>query len=413
MTTWILFDDPRHADLHPLTWLRPASSLLLGAETGRERWERCVAPDTVRVVCRDELAPLAPGRDPWSQCLESFGDVGDAIWVSDRFLPSEATVAELRRLEPGGTAIRNDVAVARRAGQEPTEVSEATMLDQLGGGPIQVVESGEWIEGLGALVRLQESLLPTDLERILEEGRTSSGADDAKCYEPQSILTHPASQIDHGAVLDARGGPIVLGPGTQVRPHTWIEGPFYSGPGCQLLGGKLGGSSLGPVCKVRGELEASVLLGYSNKAHDGFVGHSYLGEWVNLGALTTTSDLKNNYGIVSLDVGGTVVSTGSKKVGSFLGDHVKTRIGCLLNTGTIVGVGANLFGEPAVGQRFVPDFSWGHGASAGEYGLEKFLQTAELVFGRRDVPWTNYMRDALASVFEKTASSRRAASPNV
>jgi UDP-N-acetylglucosamine diphosphorylase/glucosamine-1-phosphate N-acetyltransferase len=204
-------------------------------------------------------------------------------------------------------------------------------------------------------------------------------------------------------VLDAREGPIVLADGCHVFPHTWIRGPFFAGRECLFLGGRIGGgSSLGPGCRVRGEVEASVFLGWSNKAHDGFVGHSYLGEWVNLGALTTTSDLKNNYSEISLENRGEKETTGLRKLGVFLGDHVKTRIGCLLGCGTIVGVGANVIDDPAVTAKWIPDFSWGWGPSAVAYEVERFIETAEIVFGRRGVAWTPEMAGLLRDVHRST-----------
>ncbi|MCA9728924.1 MAG: hypothetical protein KC729_14630, partial [Candidatus Eisenbacteria bacterium] len=248
-----------------------------------------------------------------------------------------------------------------------------------------------------------------DLERWLSEGPASSGTGDAQVYHSAAVWTGADCRIDHGVVLDAREGPIVLGPVTQVFPHTWIRGPFYAAGDCQLLGGRVGGgTALGPHCRIRGEVESTVFLGYDNKAHDGFVGHSYVGEWVNLGALTTTSDLKNNYGEVQLEMEGRKVPTGSKKVGSFIGDHAKTRIGCMLNTGTIVGLGANLFADDAVFGKWIPDFSWGGSARSGRYELERFLQTAEVVFGRRGVAWTPQMQGALRAVYAAaTAAAER------
>jgi UDP-N-acetylglucosamine diphosphorylase/glucosamine-1-phosphate N-acetyltransferase len=153
------------------------------------------------------------------------------------------------------------------------------------------------------------------------------------------------------------------------------------GRGSTILGGSVGEVSIGPVCRIHGEVEASVVLGYSNKAHDGFLGHAYLGCWVNLGAMTTNSDLKNNYGNVRLWTPEGDVDTGERKLGCLLGDHVKTAIGTLLNTGTVVEAGSNLFGA-AQPPKYVPPFSWG---AEGTYALEKFLATAALVMGRRGV----------------------------
>jgi UDP-N-acetylglucosamine diphosphorylase/glucosamine-1-phosphate N-acetyltransferase len=157
--------------------------------------------------------------------------------------------------------------------------------------------------------------------------------------------------------------------------------------------------SIGPVCKVHGEVEETVVLGYSNKAHDGFLGHAYLGMWVNLGALTTNSDLKNNYGDVRVWTPGGETDTGSRKVGCFLGDHVKTAIGTMINTGTVVEAGANIFG--GMPPKYVPPFSWGD--PGGEYDIDRFLETAAIVLGRRDVELGGGQRALLREAFAARA----------
>jgi UDP-N-acetylglucosamine diphosphorylase/glucosamine-1-phosphate N-acetyltransferase len=179
-------------------------------------------------------------------------------------------------------------------------------------------------------------------------------------------------EVEPGVVFDTRGGPIWLDEGASVRAFTRLAGPAYVGPRSTVLGGALEAVSIGPVCKVRGELAESICLGYVNKAHDGHIGHAYLGRWVNLGAMTTNSDLKNNYGTIRLWTPEGEKDTGEIKLGCLLGDHVKTGIGLLLNTGTVVGAGSNLFGA-AMPPKYVPPFSWGTGEELIEFRLEKFL----------------------------------------
>lgn len=172
-----------------------------------------------------------------------------------------------------------------------------------------------------------------------------------------------------------------------------------------MLGGHVGTSSIGPVCIVRGEVADSVLLGYVNKAHDGYLGHALLGRWVNLGAYTTNSDLKNNYRPVRVWTPEGDVDTGLMKVGCFLGDHVKTGIGTVLNTGTVIGAGSNVFGglmPPTV----VPPFSWGSGPDLRDHSLDKFLSTAERAMKRRDQELTSGVRRVLQQAWEATAGRR-------
>jgi UDP-N-acetylglucosamine diphosphorylase/glucosamine-1-phosphate N-acetyltransferase len=167
-----------------------------------------------------------------------------------------------------------------------------------------------------------------------------------------------------------------------------------------VLGGSCADISVGPVCKVHGELEACVILGYTNKAHDGFLGHAMLGCWVNLGALTTNSDLKNNYGTIRMWTPAGEVDTGEQKLGCFLGDHVKTGIGLMLNTGTVVGAGSNLFGaiQPP---KYVPPFRWGSGERLVPYELDRFLDTARAVLKRRGVALDDRMRAMLERAWQR------------
>lgn len=411
---WVLFDDPRTRVLRPLTWLRPASALRLGAETGTERLRRKVAPDSCVALVRGPLVALGPARHSWEE-FPALAERGD-LWVSDLLLPEADGIEHLRRLEEDGCWLDGELLLAARLGPAqvaaireltPNAAETAAPLD--GGfaarGLARLAEAARHraaapvpvarLADLSDLVVQGERLLREDADRLAAGARGRSHLGDGFAYAPERIVVGEGVRVDHGAVLDAREGPIVLEAGVEVHPRTWLIGPIHAGPRCRFLGGKIGGSSFGPECRVHGEIEATTCLGYVNKAHDGFVGHSYLAEWINLGALTTTSDLKNNYSTVSLESYGSTRATGAKKVGSFLGDHVKTRIGCLLNTGTVVGLGASVFGEPAVAAKFVPDFAWGTGVDASEYDLEKFLETAEIVMGRRGVALTAPMRGAL------------------
>jgi len=184
--------------------------------------------------------------------------------------------------------------------------------------------------------------------------------------------------------VDTREGAVELGAGVEVRTGARLEGPIYAGDRSKLLGGSISGLAAGPFSYLRGELEEVIAFGYCNKAHDGFLGHAVLGAWVNLGAMTTNSDLKNNYGTVRVGPPGGAVDTGLKKLGSLIGDHVKTGIGVLLNTGTVLGAGSNIFGAE-LPPKWVPPFSWGQGADLSEYRRDAFLTTAATVLPRRSV----------------------------
>src|SRR5262249_53668386 len=192
---------------------------------------------------------------------------------------------------------------------------------------------------------------------------------------PERLRIDPTAHLDPMVVADTRGGPVVVAADAVVNAFTRLEGPCYVGPGTHVLGPKLrGGTPLRPNWRIGGEVEASIVQGHSNKYHDGFLGHSYIGEWVNLGAGTYNSDLRNDYGEVTVTVDGVPVATGSPKVGCFLGDHTKTGLGTLLNTGSNVGVFCNLLPSGTLLPKYVPSFaSWWNGKLTDRAALDELL----------------------------------------
>ena len=214
------------------------------------------------------------------------------------------------------------------------------------------------------------------------------------------------AMVEPGVVFDVSSGPVWLDEGSRVRALSRIEGPVYLGRGSTILGGTLVQSSIGPVCKIRGEFAESVALGWVNKAHDGHIGHAYLGAWVNLGAETTNSDLKNNYSSVRLWTPDGEVDTGEMKMGCFLGDHVKTGIGTLLPTGSSIGPGTNLYGAQGFAPAFLPAFSWGAGARRQTHRLDAFLDSARRVMERRGQTLDGEEAGMLRAVFRATEPDR-------
>ena len=216
---------------------------------------------------------------------------------------------------------------------------------------------------------------------------------------------HAAAVEVSGVVFDTTAGPVVLESGVDVRAGTRLDGPLWAGANTQLLGGPIKASAIGPHCKIRGELASCAFLGYANKAHDGFVGSSVIGRWANLGAGTITSNLKNTYGAVRLDVAATSIETGLQFLGSLIGDHAKTAIGTLLATGTVIGVGANVF-DAVRPPKYVPPFAWGAAegarprAGAARVTREGFLTIAERVLRRRDVPMDDATRALFGRIYD-------------
>lgn len=221
----------------------------------------------------------------------------------------------------------------------------------------------------------------------------------------------PSARIEPMVVADTTLGPVVIDEDAVITAFSRLEGPCYIGPKSQIYGAKIrAGTSIGPQCRVGGEVEASILHGYSNKYHDGFLGHSYVGEWGNLGAGTHNSDLRNDYGEVTVTVAGVPVPTGMSKVGCFLGDHTKTGLGTLFNTGTSVGAFCNLLPAGRFAPKYVPSFtSWWNGSLREAFTLEQLLTTAEIAMNRRGITLTDAHKALYAWLLDETQEERRRA----
>jgi UDP-N-acetylglucosamine diphosphorylase/glucosamine-1-phosphate N-acetyltransferase len=226
------------------------------------------------------------------------------------------------------------------------------------------------------------------------------------------VFIAPGAVVHPMVVFDAEHGPIYIDEDVEIHPFTRIEGPCYVGKGSILLGAKCReGNYIGPLCRIGGEVEESIIQGCSNKYHDGFLGHAYVGQWVNLGAQTSNSDLKNDYSTVSVTLDGKrPVDTGSTKVGALIGDHVKTSIGTLMNTGSVVGTMALIMatGEPL--PKFIPSFAWFlKGVTTKGFGKKKLYETARTAMSRRGKEFTDAHEAMFDAIFELTSEPRGAA----
>ncbi len=259
------------------------------------------------------------------------------------------------------------------------------------------------------LINANPAQIAADFAAAGKTGIHGKVHDSSVVYGPtERVYVAEGAEVHPFVCMDTQHGPVVLDAGVEVHPYTRIEGPCYVGPKSILLGAKVReGCTIGPMCRVGGEVEESIIHGYSNKYHDGFLGHAYVGEWINLGALTTNSDLKNDYGTVSIMMDGKPVDSGSTKVGSFFGDHVKTSIGTLLNTGTIVGTMAVLVATGAPLPKYITPFAWFlNGVVTRGFGLDGLIDTARIAMSRRKVTMTPAYEAMLRRLYELTADER-------
>lgn len=389
MTRLFLLEPERPAPAWiPFAGVRPVSELRAGAWLIRERWEAALGLRTDATLDA-HLAGFvdveaAPVRSP-------EGVTGPAIVARADCVPPRAALAfpeGVRRLTTRGET------VAWHLGS-----GEAWRGPDSEGPSLEI--GGLLLRGAFDLVTALEQLLRSDCDEF-----TAAPADPLPdgCIvigDPGRVVCLDAS-VEPGVVFDTRQGAVVLTEGTSVRSGSRLEGPLFAGPGTLILGGQVRQSSFGPQCRVHGEVTASVMVGFANKAHDGFMGHSVLGPWVNLGAGTITSNLKNTYGPVRLDLPVGRLDSGRTFLGTLFGDHAKTAIGTLLGTGTVIGAGANVFGGGEV-PRYVPPLAWG---LAGAERLDEagFLRIAGRVLPRRKVELTPEREESLRALYRRLAS---------
>ncbi len=409
MVRLCIFEDDRFENFFPLALTRPVFCLRVGMEEIYKRTSRILRLEVGGALTRDYLSKTL--RTSTGIPTGSNIDLGDDDWL---FINGRVT-------DPSGIAGEgsdevgvsgSDVAYVR-ASQDSLKASWspdlATFLNRFLKNHDHVEVNVPLAGHIWDLVLGNSQALAEDFSMLGRRGVEGSMSEGSYIVgDEKEIYVAPDAEIDPLVVLDATHGPIYVDEGAKIFPHTRVEGPCYVGKETQLVGGKIReGCSIGPVCRIGGEVEESIFHGHSNKYHDGFIGHSYVGEWVNLGALTTNSDLKNDYSNVQVYVKGRLVETNSPKVGSFIGDHVKTGIGSLLNTGTVVGVMSVLMPSGEVFPKNIPSFCLlFKNQIRGGLGFEKLTQTARTVMSRRGMELTQDELEMLRHVYDITSEER-------
>lgn len=385
MTDLYLFETDLSPAWFPFTDCRPVSELRVGAWLVRERWEAIADGSTRAIFAASHLHGFTEDGVP---SVGAAGAVeGPALIGLSTFAPS-GIKPDLPRQ---GAALVNDgetVGWWIPAGAHWTphmdEVSET-----------EIAIDGLRLHGSYDLVTALEYFLVADTADFTHEASEPLPEGSIVIGDPSDVVVLGA-MVEPGVVFDTRQGAVVVEQHVHVKSGTRIEGPVYVGPGSEVLGGVIAHTAVGPRCRVRGDVTHSVFLGYANKVHEGFVGHSVIGRWVNVGAGTTTSNLKNTYGGVRVDTGTERHETGRLNLGTMFGDHVKTAIGTMLDTGTVVGVGANVFGWARLPKHIAP-FAWG---PDGVMRKEGFLDIASRVMPRRKVAFDDTVRETLARIYD-------------
>jgi UDP-N-acetylglucosamine diphosphorylase/glucosamine-1-phosphate N-acetyltransferase len=388
---YILFDGPSRNNLLPFTFTRPVADIRIGILTIREKWEHYLG-STTTTITEDYLSDKYP-----------MVEMDENILINASFLPNSELAEMVKSLEENQAIFINEDVIAFYTKNAQDDINFETFI------PIEYDGEVLKLEHTWDIFSKNGQAIENDFEMLIMGRRSQQIPSSNNIISGDNIFIEEGAKLEY-ATLNASSGPIYIGKDAEVMEGSIIRGPFAL---CEhstvKLGAKIyGPTTVGPHSKVGGEVNNSVIFGYSNKGHDGFLGNSVLGEWCNLGADTNNSNLKNNYAEVRLWDYNTekFAKTGLQFCGLMMGDHSKCGINTMFNTGTVVGVSANIFGS-GFPRNFVPSFSWGGNGGFTTYLTNKAFEVAEVVMSRRDIELTEVDKEILLHVFEITKKFRR------
>ncbi len=385
---YILFDSFRRDNLLPFVYTRPVADIRLGILTIREKWEMMLGVKT-STLTEDYLGKKYP-----------LVKTGDNILINGSVLPTKQLIERIAKLESGETLAKDDAILAMRLSAEEIDRLEENedLIEHLFEGDFLKINNSWDIFSLNAQA-IQDDF------KLLTKGRKSAALPTTNFVkgDKKNIFLEKGAKVDF-TFLNAENGPIYIGKDAEIMEGSKVRGPFAMCEHSTLkMDAKIyGGTTIGPHCKVGGEVNNVVFFGYSNKAHDGFLGNSVVGEWCNFGADTNNSNLKNTYDNIRIYsiAEETFVNTGLQFCGLLMGDHSKTGINTMFNTGTVVGVSCNIFGS-GYQRNFIPSFSWGGAQGLKPFNMKRAFEVATAVFKRRDKKFDTVEQDILTHVFNQ------------
>lgn len=385
---YVLFDDHNRRNLLPLVFIRPVADIRVGILTIREKWERFLG------------APTSSLTEPYLSAQWPLVKKDDNVFINASILPNKELVAEIMKLPTDHTLIKDDDIIAMRFSSDDIwrETTNAIETD------VDYIK----INYTWDIFERNAEAIAEDFELLTKGRRSAKLSKTVQVIGKEDIFVEEGAKIEH-VTLNTTHGPIYIGKDTEIMESAVIRGPFaLCDHGVVRINAIIyGGTTIGPYCKVGGEIENSVFFGYSNKPHGGFMGQSVIGEWCNIAAGTITSNLNNNYQRVRVwnYVQERFVQTNLQFCGLIMGDHSKTGINTMFNTGTVVGVFCNIFGS-GYQKNFIPSFTWS-GSGVGSYNLPKAMETAKSMFARRKKDLDRVTEEMIRTIYDITADNVR------
>jgi len=387
---YILFDGPSRNNFLPLTYTRPVAEIRVGILTIREKWEAFLE-STITFVTEDYLSEKFP-----------MVEFDKNIFINASFLPNAKIVNLIINLKPNELINSGNDLIAFYANESQDEVD----LDSFT--KIEYNEKVLHINSLTDIFKINSLAIEEDFKLLTKNRDSSKISNTNNLINSDNIFLEEGVSMEY-STLNASNGPIYISKNCEIMEGSLIRGPFALCENSTLkLGSKIyGGTTIGPNCKIGGEVKNSVVIGNSNKGHDGFLGNSLIGEWCNLGADTNTSNLKNNYTDIKIwnYDSNKFLSTGEQFCGLIMGDHSKSGINTMFNTGTVVGVCSNVFGS-GFPRNFIPSFSWGGNKGFSNYKIEKAFEVNNIVMKRRNCDFSDKDKAILTHINEITSPYR-------
>ena len=390
----VLFDDSHRQKLLPFTFTRPAADIRIGILTIREKWEKHLKISSSTLT------------ESYLQKKFPFEGGDSNLLINGILCPAQPVLEAIDKLTPGQSLWQNDVLLAARLRDIQPENFSTERIRSLTE-PLGYSGEAVLIDRVWKIFHLNGQEIEADL-KLITQGLSSQKLSNTNVLIGENIFIEEGAKVE-ASIINTTTGPVYIGRDAEIMEGCVVRGPLAMCEHSVLkMGAKIyGATTIGPHSKVGGEVNNSVIFGYSNKAHDGFLGNAVIGEWVNIGADSNNSNLKNNYAEVKLwdYESEKFVNTGLQFCGLFMGDHAKCGINTMFNTGTVVGVAANIFGA-GFPRNFIPSFSWGGANKMVTFQLEKAFEMAEVMMSRRNIPFTETDREVFSYIFNQTEKFR-------